>query len=472
MIQFWIIQLLQPQNGYQLSRFTTQKLHGRFHPSYTIITPGEPSQLTSTTSHPALTQPNIQTLIRSHSTNVTETSQAWRMRREVNFSKGYTNAYSSNSSTDTAQIKTNADPRIHPIFCPDKFPPELDYKMAFQEAALLASRLLKSQQSYHWLFAVWYGDNKQSRVPHEFRNMSSPNVPEEYTTNRGTGELTSDERCAVDDQLIALSQRVKFKLLDKQSTKHCALAVCQRGRVKRGQQSCRPTIWIGRELYDVMTHGKGRHLPHHRASFIFLMATTLLHEMAHAASFHIMGHRPEDFFEDALVAEAGFEYVSQIFGMVPIISCTEPLNRAWMQWQNLSFLYQKVYPVNKKCRNTPKLSTVPTYYHFDANFAMRLLSDEWWGKSADRSTDLIPNFLLRRENAHLLATAPASIRDWIHGTAHRQHKATEIPHSRLRPRLRVRQPTPSSYFTASTLEADPESSIKDSILCHEPLPLP
>jgi hypothetical protein len=221
-----------------------------------------------------------------------------------------------------------------------------------------------------------------------------------------------------------------------------------------------------------MTQGKGRHLPHERASLIFLMATTLLHELAHAASYHIMGHRPEDFFEDVLVAEAGFEHESQILGMVPCISRKHPLNSAWIQWQNLSFLHQESYPVNETCRNTPKLSTVPVARRFNANFAMRLLSDDWWGQSADRSTDLVPDFLLRRENAHLLATAPASVRDWIRGTAHRQHKATEIPHSRLRPRLRVRQPTPSSHFTASTLEADPESSIKDGILCPEPLPCP
>jgi hypothetical protein len=47
------------------------------------------------------------------------------------------------------------------------------------------------------------------------------------------------------------------------------------------------------------------------------MATTFLHEMAHAAHFHIMGpRRPEDFFEDALVAEAGYDYESRIFGML------------------------------------------------------------------------------------------------------------------------------------------------------------
>ena len=119
-------------------------------------------------------------------------------KRGEHFSKGDINAYNPDILTGTAQIKKNQDMRIHPIFRPEKFDSILDYKTAFEEAALLASRLLHSKQSYHWLFALWFGDNKQSRVPYHFRNMSSPDVPEEYTVNRGIGELTRYEIDAVD----------------------------------------------------------------------------------------------------------------------------------------------------------------------------------------------------------------------------------------------------------------------------------
>ena len=109
---------------------------------------------------------------------MTETSRSMENeKRGEHFSKGDINAYNPDILTGTAQIKKNQDMRIHPIFRPEKFDPILDYKTAFEEAALLASRLLHSKQSYHWLFALWFGDNKQSRVPYHFRNMSSPDVP-------------------------------------------------------------------------------------------------------------------------------------------------------------------------------------------------------------------------------------------------------------------------------------------------------
>jgi hypothetical protein len=393
--------------------------------------------------------------------------------RGEHFSKGDMNAYMPNVFTVTAQIKKNQDTRIHPIFRPDKFPPELDYETAFQEAALLASRLLKSQQSYHWLFALWFGENKQSRVPYDSRNTSSPNVPEEYTTNRGIGELTHDEIDAVDRELIALSRRVRFKVPFRDPDNDSASAPCHPGRAKRGQQSFSSTIWIRRGFYDVMIQSEGHQSPNERAALLFAMATTLLHEMAHAAHFHIMGPHPEDFFEDALVAEAGFNYESQIFGMVALISRADPLGGAWYQWQNLSFLDPTSYPVNELCRDTMKLSMNGISHPFDVEFAKLLLSNEWWeywGGVEERSTDIVPVFLLRRENAHLLATAPASLQDWVSGAAHHQHEAIETP--RLRPRRRVRKSTPPSYSTATTLEFDPEPSFENGILSHTPLPFP
>ena len=125
------------------------------------------------------------------------------------------------------------------------------------------------------------------------------------------------------------------------------------------------------------------------------MALTLLHEMAHAAHFHTMADRPEDFFEDALVAEGGYEYESRIFGMVADIKYTNPPHGEWKQWQNITFLDQSAgaYPVIEVCRNTEKLSIKSIRHPFDAKFAERLLGDEWWeGKekvARDRSAAAI-----------------------------------------------------------------------------------
>jgi hypothetical protein len=65
------------------------------------------------------------------------------------------------------------------------------------------------------------------------------------------------------------------------------------------------------------------------------IAATLLHEVAHAANFSVMGHKEEDYFEESLVAEAGFELESRIFGMIPEIDIYDPFGSAWQSWQNL-----------------------------------------------------------------------------------------------------------------------------------------
>jgi hypothetical protein len=199
------------------------------------------------------------------------------------------------------------DPRIHPIFSPDNFSPELDYQTAFQEASLLASRLLKSQQSYHWLFALCFGKNKRSGVPYVFGKSSRRNVPEEYTTDRGIGELTDEEMRAVDSQLTALSRRVHF-IVPVEHLSAGTLGETVMCDAQEGQQGRPSTIWIEIDFYKVMIQSGGKRPSSERALLLFAMATVLLHEMAHAAHMHIMGSRPEDFFEDALAREAGFDW--------------------------------------------------------------------------------------------------------------------------------------------------------------------
>jgi hypothetical protein len=213
----------------------------------------------------------------------------------------------------------------------------------------------------------------------------------------------------------------------------------------------------------------GGHQPSsERAWLLFGLANTLLHEMAHAAHFHIMGpRRPEDFFEDALVNEAGFDYESRIYG---ILATT--WRNSWVQWQNITFLVQTSYPANRKCRNSKKLSMYSISRPIDMEFAKRLLSDEWWDgadSAEDRSLHLVPDFLRNNENANLLATAPASFRRWlrrmtsgVQNTPRHQHETTRTP-------LQIRQPTPS---TGTTLGSDHHSTFDGRLLCFERPPFP
>lgn len=206
------------------------------------------------------------------------------------------------------------------------------------------------------------------------------------------------------------------------------------------------------------------------------MAVTLLHEMAHAAHIHTMGLRCEDFFEDALVAEAGFDYISQIFGMVPNMVPKQNASSTWVQWQSLYFQNSISEPINEICRNAGQLATDFLSHRFDVEYAEYLLTDRWWKEFKDRSVDLVPYFLLQRENARLLATAPGSFVLWVRrdssGARDRTRQHQPRASSPTSSNLQFRQPTPSSSSSspATQLEFDLPSYVADGTLHYFPFP--
>ena len=265
-------------------------------------------------------------------------------------------------------------------------------------------------------------------------HLSPPDVPEEYRSNRGIGKLTSDEVKAVDEQLIALSSRVRFEVKHF-SDKSYGWTEPHDG--PEGRRGCRCTIWIGHTLYYVVGH---EHRPQERALLDFMMTITVLHEVAHAAHHHIMGMRFEDFFEDTLIAEAGFDYISRIFGMQPSIFPETLSNPVWECWQTLPFLNPDSYPLQDFCRHISKLPRERIRNRFDPHFAEQLLDDAWWQAKTDRSMDLIPSFLLRQENAPIFQMMPSSLRKWFEGTdvdeGHAELKLREIaPPDMQRPEI-------------------------------------
>jgi hypothetical protein len=47
----------------------------------------------------------------------------------------------------------------------------------------------------------------------------------------------------------------------------------------------------------------------------FCLATTLLYDAVHAANFALLYERVDDYFEDSLIAEPGFELESRLLGL-------------------------------------------------------------------------------------------------------------------------------------------------------------
>lgn len=311
---------------------------------------------------------------------------------------------------DAPHPSNNQDSRIHTLFRHDNIPDNLNYQIAFVPAALLATRLLRTQQSYHYLYATFFGKNRRSRVPSALGGKLSPNVPEEYASNKSIGELTDYEMHAVDTHLDFLSKRVQFKIGYLPAR---ALGWTKFGTDPHGQDSATLIeIWISHGFCNMILDNRD---PSKTAFLHFCMAIVLVHEFAHAAHMYILGGRPEDFFEDSLVAEAGFELSTRILGILPMIHPNNVSETHWAVWQTQPNLSPPYYEPGQVCRCVGKLPEHRMEHDFDPVFAEMLLDDAWWEASDDRSADLIPLFLRHTHNVCLFEAIPLSLREWLRG---------------------------------------------------------
>jgi hypothetical protein len=158
----------------------------------------------------------------------------------------------------------------------------------------------------------------------------------------------------------------------------------------------RSIIWLGADLYGA-AQDETRMLMEEDDAYIDLYITaTLLHEVAHAAHFFFTGHREEDYFEDSLIAEAGFEFESRIFGMIPEIDLNDPFDSTWQSWQNLE-LQGRGYNLRQLGRKQLKIARKKSSHRLDCEFALKLVVDKFWtGEYAERGgIALIPDTVIK-----------------------------------------------------------------------------
>lgn len=298
-------------------------------------------------------------------------------------------------------------PRVHPIFSRENFASDLDYDNVFFRPALLASRLLTPQQSYHWLDATWFGPRGPCHLPTAYDNEPKTiPVPMHYTSNFAVGSLSRAAKKAVEEQLIGLSDRIAFGVCP--DMKPGLIAFTRLEAQEEGERGVASAIWINAKLYEAI---RRECTPSRRAMLELDLAITLLHEFAHAACFHVKGHHPEDFFEDSLVAEAGFEYESRIFGAsLSVLSYDSPDKACWKDWQTKRFLIPAGYSLTKKCRDEINLPMGGRSVPVDSEYAQMLFNDNFWKR--DRSFDVVPTVLRQEKHRWLFDAAPMSFRTW------------------------------------------------------------
>lgn len=366
------------------------------------------------------------------------------------------------------------DPRIHPIFAHFNFEGDIDYAGVIAPCALLATRLLHTKQSYHWLHANFFGMNSPSRLPSAWANTSAVAknnlmaLPEEYSSGIEIGGLSEYEKGAVDFELMVLSKRVTFHVGTRYLRPRTLGSAKPRAHVP-GQWGMGSTISIQKRLHDDAKPTRGGDRGE-LALLRLLLVDTLLHEVAHAAVHHVVGYNStEDFFEESLVGEAGFEYTQRVFGLHPVIR-PDHLDRSyWSQWQTRNFLDPEAYPLAWKCRDARKLPEQTKGIEMDPGHAIMLLDDRFWQREGDPSFKVIPQELLRPELRQIFDTTPKTFREWCLREMGISPKAPDAdeeivrPMATREPMVCFRQPAAYTHRDLEFDEAIPHNSGKTAV---------
>ncbi|KAM0690183.1 hypothetical protein Q7P36_008950 [Cladosporium allicinum] len=177
---------------------------------------------------------------------------------------------------------------VHALFAQNKFEARVDYNTVFYDAAVLATRLMNSPQ----------------------------------------GELDAEDIAAVQRERLTLASRIRYQVLDLHKS---SLAETQAEKPTQYKSGTGSLILISKFLYNIAL--VRNRTPEDYARVQIQVATTLLHEVAHAAHNHLYGTKLEDFREADLVAEASYKIEARLFGMRPGIKTHDPSYGPWRTWQ-------------------------------------------------------------------------------------------------------------------------------------------
>jgi hypothetical protein len=273
-------------------------------------------------------------------------------------------------------MPTRSTQTVHALFEQNTFERGIDYKTAFRDAAVLATRLMNSPQGLQHDYCFFFGVNAPSIQPAGLRTVSKPeDRPMKYSCDKGVGELDAADISAVQKERLALADRIRYRVSDLASdsiaeTRYRKPMECQ------NETGLRSEIYFSRKVYDVaMT--KNSRTPHEEACIRLLLAATMLHEVAHAAHNHLFGrHKFEDFREASIVAEAGYEYEVRLFGLRPHIPRKNPVNSSWRLWQHCRL--EDPSTMEKICLDDSKLLREQQDIWMDPAFVLKLCDDDFW----------------------------------------------------------------------------------------------
>jgi hypothetical protein len=139
----------------------------------------------------------------------------------------------------------------------------------------------------------------------------------------------------------------------------------------------------------------------------FNLAVALLHELAHAISYAITARQEEDFFEDSIVGDAGFEFEAQLFGACPSFSSNPPKLVNWFPWPSRILLggegEVESYDLADLCSNSSKLDEGVQIAKVSVCFMRNLFREQFWQKVVAKkgASALLANLQCIRSPRHI-----------------------------------------------------------------------
>ena len=264
---------------------------------------------------------------------------------------------------------------VHPLLARDKFAKSVNYAKVFLQPARLASRMLTTPQAQHYFLALITKSKHVSSL-----RGAAKEVRRRVWSDKDIGKLEDLDRQCVDTWLRRVADTITYSV---RACDNGALAEIKKipydsSKIDLG----RCIICISRkEHYDPL---RGELPPTERLIRQFNLAIALLHELAHAVSYAITAREDEDFFEDAIVAEAGFEFEARLFGACPSYSASAPKLVQWFPWPSRILLggegEVESYDLADLCSSPRKLEDGVPISRVSVGFMKDLFQDQFWEK--------------------------------------------------------------------------------------------
>jgi hypothetical protein len=294
---------------------------------------------------------------------------------------------------------------VHPLLTRDKFAKHVNYAKVFLQPAKLVTRMLATPQAEHYFLALITNSKHRSRL-----HGPAKDLRHRYWSDKKIGELSSLDRQCVRTWLCSIADKITY------SVRGCDGALAETNKLSLGSSEesvGHSLVCISRSEHYNPLHGELP--PGERLIRQFNLAIALLHELAHAISYAVTGRQKEDFFEDSIVAEAGFEFEAQLFGACPSFSSSAPKVVKWFPWPSRILLAGEgeveSYDLADLCSNPRKLDEGGPIAKVSISFMRNLFREQFWQKVVVKKG---PAALLAPEIRDLQCVrSPRSIRDLL-----------------------------------------------------------